>query len=272
MKRWFTTLVVFAACSAALHADVTIVQTTTVEGGMAAISGQTVQPKMTNRIKGMKSRNDVDASIIQVSTIADLDAKEVIVLRPDQKTAQVIKPGAVGAAPPAGASLPSVDGAINPSGKSQVIDGVKCDEYTFSLTVNMSEMNQPGMPPEAAEMMKGVKMIMKGSMWLAKDVPGAAEYMAFQKAASSSDMAAIITGATGMKMPGMDKLMNAMRGMSGVAYLTEMTMSVEGTGQIAEMMQQAGAMKITTKVTSITTDPIADDLFKIPEGYSVIKQ
>jgi hypothetical protein len=51
-----------------------------------------------------------------------------------------------------------------------------------------------------------------------------------------------------------------------------MTLTIEGTGQMAEMMQQMGPMKITTKVTSITTDPIADDVFRIPEGYSVIKQ
>jgi hypothetical protein len=31
-------------------------------------------------------------------------------------------------------------------------------------------------------------------------------------------------------------------------------------------------MKITTRVTSITTDPVVDDVFKVPEGYSVIKQ
>ena len=43
-------------------------------------------------------------------------------------------------------------------------------------------------------------------------------------------------------------------------------MTVEGTGQMAEMLRQMGPMKITTKVTSITTDPIADDTFKIPEA------
>jgi hypothetical protein len=73
-------------------------------------------------------------------------------------------------------------------------------------------------------------------------------------------------------MPGMDKMMKALGSVNGLPYLTEMTMSIDGTGQIAEMMQQMGPMKITTKVTSITTDPISDDLFKVPEGYSVIKQ
>jgi hypothetical protein len=274
MRRGFTTLAVFAVCTAAVHADVTIVQTTTIEGGMAAMAGQAMSPKTTSRIKGKKARNDIDAQMIQVSTIADLDANQVIVLRPDQKTAQIITPATAGAAvKSAAAAMPAIDSSVKPTGKSQVIDGVKCDEYSFAMSLNMGEMNPGGqMLAEALEAMKGVKMNMTGSLWIAKDVPGASEYMAFQKAAGSTELASIISGSSGMQMPGMDKMMKAMGSVSGMAYLTEMTMTVEGTGQIAEMMQQMGPMKITTKVTSITTDPISDDLFKVPEGYSVIKQ
>jgi len=272
------TLAVVAACSAALHADVTVVQTTTIEGGMAAMAGQTMSPKVTMRIKGLKSRSDVDAQIIQVSTIGDLSARQVIVLRPDQKTAQILTiTTAAAAATDASAGTagaPSAGGSVTPTGKSQVIDGVKCDEYAFSTVMKMSDMNPGGsaMPPEAAEMMKGMQMVMKGSVWVAKDLPGAADYVAYQKAASSVDLGALMTGASGMSMPGMEKLMKMIGGIGGMAYLTEMTMTVEGTGQMAEMMQQMGPMKITTKVTSITTDPIPDDVFKVPEGYTVIKQ
>jgi len=275
MKAWLT-LAVFAVCTAAVHADVTVVQTTTIEGGMAAMSGQTMSPKTTSRVKGQKSRTDVDAQVIQISTIADLDAKQVILLRPDQKTAQILTPASVAAAMKGaanGAAMPAIDTSISPTGKSQVIDGIKCDEYTFATTLNMSEMNPGGaMPPEAAEALKGLKMVMKGSMWVAKEVPGAAEFMAFQKNAAATELGALMSGALGMQMPGMDRMMKAVGSLNGMAYLTEMTMTIEGTGQMAEMMQQMGPMKITSKVTSVTTDPIADDAFKIPEGYSVIKQ
>jgi hypothetical protein len=37
------------------------------------------------------------------------------------------------------------------------------------------------------------------------------------------------------------------------------------------MMKQMGAMKVTTKVLSIKTDAVGDDVFKVPEGYQVIK-
>jgi hypothetical protein len=231
---------------------------------MAAMAGQAMSPKTTSRIKGKKARNDIDAQMVQVSTIADLETNQVIVLRPDQKTAQVITPANAGtAAKNVASGMPATDASVKPTGKSQVIDGIKCDEYSFAMSMNMGEMNPGGqMPPEAIEAMKGVKMNMTGSLWVAKEVPGAGEYLAFQKAAASTELGSILSGASGMHMPGMDKMMKAMGGLNGMAYMTEMTMTIEGTGQIAEMMQQMGPMKITSKVTSITTDTLSDDLFK----------
>jgi hypothetical protein len=277
MKRWFATLVVFALCSAVVRADVTIVQTTTVEGGMAAMApGGIPTPTITVRVKGMRSRTDIEAgSVISVSTIADLLAKQIIVLRPDQKTATIaIAPPAPAPAtgPPAAPSpTVAVDGSDKPTGKSQAIDGIKCDEYTFTTTMDFSAFTGGQMPPEAAAMMQGMKMVMAGSMWVSKDVPGAAEYLAYQKAVASSDMAAAAAVGAGVKIPGMDKMAKAMSGVEGLAYLTEMTMTIEGTGEVAEMMKQMGAMKMTMRTTSVKADALSDDLFKVPEGYTIIK-
>jgi hypothetical protein len=276
MKRWLMVLAMFVACSAALRADVTIVQTTTIEGGMAAMTGQTISPTTTTRIKGLKSRSDVDSEMIQFSLIADLEAKQVIALDPAQKTARILQPTPAGGAvkdSASGVAGPALD-SIKPTGRSQVIDGFKCDEYTFSTTLNMSEMNPTGstMPPEAKEMMKGLSINVNASMWVARDVPGAAEYSAFQKAAAGSDLASLISGGSGMPMPGVDRMLKAIGGLNGVAYLTEMTMTIQGTGQMADMMQQAGPMHITSKVKSISADSIPDDAFKVPQGYTVVKQ
>jgi hypothetical protein len=50
-----------------------------------------------------------------------------------------------------------------------------------------------------------------------------------------------------------------------------MTMTVDGTGQVADMMKQMGAMKVTVRTSSIKTDALSDDLFKVPEGYTIVK-
>ena len=137
--------------------------------------------------------------------------------------------------------------------------------------MNMSEIGGPNLPPEAVAMMKDLTLVMKGSMWVTKEAPGVAEYRAYQEALSSADLTAAAAGMGGINMPGLDNMMKAMASVNGLAYLTEMTMKIEGTGQMAEMMRQMGAMKITSKTNSISAEPIAEDQFKVPDGYTIVK-
>lgn len=287
MKRWSATLLVVAVClgtAGVAHADITIVQKTTAEGGMASAAASQMQggmptPTITTRIKGVKGRMDIDMGSSNIpanmSTITDADAKQVILLDHNQKTARVSS-----GAPPAGTPVPSVqfDGAVKPTGQSQTIDGMKCDEYEFTTTMSLSDMGGPQVPPEAAAAMQGISMVMKGSMWVAKDAPGAAEYAAYQKAMASGDLAGAAMGATGMNLPGMDKMAKAMSSVQGMPVLSEVTMSIEAgpnaseqARQMASMISGMGAMKVTTKVLSVKTDTIADDVFKVPAGYQTVK-
>jgi hypothetical protein len=277
MKRWSATLLVLAVCSAVVHADVTIVQKTTAEGGMASMAAQAggmPTPVITTRIKGSKGRMDVDLGSANfpasVSTISDAVAKQVILLDHNQKTARVSN-GASMPAPGAPAPTVNISSTVTPTGQSQTIDGLKCDEYTFTTSMSLSDMGGAQVPPEAAAAMQGITMVMKGSMWVAKEVPGAAEYAAYQKAMSAADLSSAAMGATGVNLPGMDKMAKAMAGVQGVPVLTEVTMNIEGQGQMADMMRQMGAMKVTTKVMSVKTDTIGDDVFQVPAGYQVIK-
>lgn len=273
MKRWIGSFALVALCSAVVRADVTLTTTTTVEGGLGALMGGAT-PKTVLRIKGMQGRTDVDAMGHTMSSLIDLNKKEVTVLRPDEKTAQVItsvtpdKPGT----PPA--RMPQVDGTFEPTGRSQTIDGVKCDEYAFTMTIAMSEvMSNRQVPPQGGDLVKDMKMLMKGSIWAAKSAPGAAEYQAFQKAAVEANFAAILAGGVpGAPTNGMDRIIKKFTGAEGIPYLTEVNMTFEGAGSpAADMMKQMGAMKVTSKVTSISTDPIAADLFVVPADYKVIK-
>jgi hypothetical protein len=156
---------------------------------------------------------------------------------------------------------------------------MKCDEYQFTTTMNLSDMSGGAqIPPEAAAAMQGISMVMKGSMWVAKDAPGAAEYAAYQKALSSGALAGAAMGATGKNLPGMEKMTAAMASVQGMPVLTEMSMSIEAgpaasdqARQMAAMIGGMGAMKITTRVLSVKTDTIGADVFTVPEGYQTIK-
>src|SRR5262249_41671052 len=195
-------------------------------------------PRMTTRIKGRRGSMEVDLGNSNVpgnaSTISDVEAKQVILLDHDQKTARISN----GAPSPTAPTPPvNVDSSVKPTGQSQTIDGMKCDEYQFTTSMNLSQMGGAQVPPDAAAAMQGVTMVMKGSMWVAKAAPGAAEYTAYQKAMSAADLASAAMGATGVNLPGMEKMSKAMAGVQGVPVLTEVTMSIEGEGQMADMLR-----------------------------------
>jgi hypothetical protein len=270
MKKLVVTAALAALALVPLRADLTLVQTMTMEGPMAGMAGGQM-PKITMRIKGTKARSDIEAGPMNIISIADLAQNQVIILNAQAKTAQVITTSA----PAVGTDvkIPNVEASYTPTGKTQTIDGFVCQENQFSMTMNMAEMGgQAQMPPEAAEMMKGVTMVMNGSVWTAKDAPGTDEYMAYMKSAMKSGLAGALSGLKPGQGGGMDKLMAAASSAPGIPYLTEITMTMEGTGPMVDAMKQMGPMKMTQKLSSVSTNPIADDLFTIPEGYTIEKK
>jgi hypothetical protein len=48
-------------------------------------------------------------------------------------------------------------------------------------------------------------------------------------------------------------------------------MTIEGNDQIAEVMKSQGPIKLITKVTEVSTDPIPETLFKVPEDFKIVK-
>jgi hypothetical protein len=48
--------------------------------------------------------------------------------------------------------------------------------------------------------------------------------------------------------------------------------SFEGGGPMAAIMSKMGGNSITSEVTSVSTDAVADSLFEVPAGYKVNKR
>jgi hypothetical protein len=224
------------------------------------------------RIKGMKARTEVEVMGKTVATVADLSTGKVFLLRPDEKTAQNIDTTAA-AATANGGTLPKLDGTFKPTGRTQTIDGISCDEYTFTMTIAMGDMSSAPASPEATAMLQDMRLLMNGSVWMTKTAPGAAEYAAFQKAALDRHLSSLMTGAAaGISSGGIEKVMRGMSGGEGMPYLTELSMTVDGTGPAADMLKQMGAMKLRNQITAVSTETIADELFNVPADYTIVKQ
>lgn len=268
MKRWVATCAAVMLVSAVLHADLTVTQTMTIEGAAAAMIGGNAAPRIVIRIKGTRTRSETEAMGQSTVMLSDLATKQMVMLNAAARTARIID--ATSPAIPAGTPVPDVEMSFKPTGQKRTIDNLVCDEYAIAMTMSMA---RPGtqVPPEAAEMLKDLKMVLTGSTWLAKSGPGVAEFTAYQKAAADANMAAAVSAAMGSSSNGFDKILAASASAQGLPYLTEMTMSVEGTGPMVEMMKQMGSMKITNKVTAISTEALSDDLFKVPADYTLVK-
>ena len=272
MKRLLGTVALAWGMTTAVGADVTITTTTSLEGGMAAMAGGAVSPTMTTRIKGSKSRTDVEMGPNSMATLLDLATKQAIILNPGQKTAQYLDAGSVPAVPE-GMKMPTIETSLKPTGQTRDLDGSRCQEYAVAMKMDMSGMAGGGgkMPAEAAAALKDLRMNMTGSVCVATDGPAAAEYAAFQAGAAQFAVGALTGGGSRGMPPGMEQLVTGFKQAPGIPLLTELTMAIEGSGDIANMMRQMGEMKITSRVKSVSTEALPDTLFVVPADFKVVK-
>ena len=270
MRRRIATLAALALFSTPLAADVRITSTTAVEGPFAGMVGG-MMPRMVMHIKGTKARADVEVGGQTMSSITDLASKQVTILNAATKTAQVLT---VGSTPVAGASaavLPEIESSFKPTGKTQVIAGTTCDEVEVRLAISTAKAAASA-PAEAGAMMKNLRVVLNGTMWVGKSGPGVAEYLAFTSSAARQGAAALMSSFPGAGGNGLDRLMEAFSGAGGMPYLTELALTIEGNEQLAAFLKQQAPIKVTTKVVDVSTDPIPDDLFRVPEGYQIKQQ
>lgn len=270
MKRWLTIAAITAVWSVQIRADVKVTSTATLEGPMAAMMGGVV-PSIVTQIKGNKGRTDISMGEHRMSTITDVDAKQIIVLNDMEKTARVFTAESMPSAPE-GFVMPKIESTLKPTGQTKLIGGAQCEEQVLTLSLSMAEMaGSQKMPPQTAEIMKDVRMSMNGSIWVAKSGPGVAEYVAFHAASGKQNMEAFSRALPGLASSGLGRLMESFTGALGLPYLVEMKMAIEGGGEMAGLLKQFGDMKFTSRVTDVSTASLANDVFTIPTDYKLIK-
>jgi hypothetical protein len=236
-------------------ADVTLKSKGTGTGMVGAVAGD-----MTQYVKGLKSRTDQTSGAgRQTSTIIDIATKQMIVLNHDTKEADVIDMTNLSETL-AKAGATETTATITPTPQTRQVAGQTCTVHDLKVAVPM-QMGKSQMT-----------MVMSGPQCLVKNGPGQAEFLAFYRAASENG--GFLDPAQAKTRPAVAKAMTDMyRKMSelGVPFATEMKMSMEAEGPMAEMMKKM-ATTISTEVTSVSTAPIAATMFEVPAGYKVSKR
>jgi hypothetical protein len=248
MKRLLFVLVAIALSCSAAFADVTVTMTVSVRAGAATTADGT----MISSAKGTKFRADTSMAGQNITLLSDAATKQQWMVNHGTKQIEPLDPQQALAGLPVTFGEPKA--SVTPNGQTKEIMGRVCQGYAVDVTMPMTFSGET------------IGLKMTGTAWVAKDGVGVAEYKAAQKVFNDIGMSTSMLGQgpTGKAMADLNKFL----GDTGVVMEQVIQLTMEGAGQMAQMMAQAGSMTMTTKVTAISTDAIPDAKFALPEGYT----
>lgn len=258
MTRVVLTALLVAGLAANAAADVTVKQTTTGKGlGMSGSASGTTY------IKGAKMRTELVTGDTTRTTILDLDTQKMISFDNKKKEADVWNMQAIGAEVGERTDLANLKASITPNGQTRQIGGKTANGYDMNVSM-------PASMPGGKDM--SLTVTLSGPVWIVKNAPGAADYANFYKQAAEKGF--IFSDPRAAKgSPGQAKAITEMHRklaeIGGIAYETEMTIKMDGSGPMAGLMAKMGGVQSTVTVTDVAAGPLADDLFAVPAGYQL---
>jgi hypothetical protein len=222
-----------------VRADLTIVYSTTVEPASHSQKGQPTPTavaagnNMTIKVKADKARIDVSP---QVTAIFDGQTGELINLLNDQKTIVRIPPDKMRAiadmvnkfsSNKAGSDKPR----LTPTGQREMINGYDTDQYTYDGSD------------------------FKATYWIAPNYPNGAAVLAQLQAIKSE-----LWDAANTKMPDF-------RDFPGLPIRMRMIVGKENPGREHGASGLGFPIEITSNVTGVSLDSIADSQFTVPANF-----
>lgn len=247
MKRLLLVLSVCLLAAAPAFADITVTMNLSMNMGPIVSSGQA-----TGTIKGTKYRSDAKIMGQDVTILVDPVTRQPLLLNNITKEVVVFDPQQAMAGLPV--TIGEVAASAKPLGQTKEILGRTCQGFTVEVSMPMSLGGET------------VTMKMTGPVWLAKDGPGVAEYVAAQKALIGRGISLSPLG-QGPSAKGMAEVSKVLAD-AGITMEQEIHVALSGAGQMAQMMGQMGDMTMKMTVTAISTEPIPDAAFKVPDGYT----
>ena len=226
-------------------------------------SGETV-----TYIKGSKMRTDQTMGGNQLSTIMDVESGDLISINHKKKEAEIWNIADLrGTLKSAGveADASGVDVKITPNGQSKDVAGFKATGYDMAVSVKTTMGGPGGME---------ITVNISGPAFLSTDAPGAKDYLGFYTAAVEKGFFFGDPRAA-KASPGNAKGMMALyKSMAekGVPLESKQIIKLAGDGPMAGLMAKMGGGEINTTVTSVSADPLSDDLFTVPSDYKVKRQ
>jgi hypothetical protein len=238
-------------------ADVTIHQT--MSGKAIGLSKATTG---TTWIKGNKMRSDAVIGKRTQTTIFDLDAQKMYAFDSRKKRADVWDMAAFAADLSKTVDMSGAQASFRPSGQTKQIAGHIATGYDLEIRT------QAGMDagPEMT-----MTVTLAGPVWVVPEAPGAGDYRHFYSAAVekgwifSDPRAARAQPGHALALAEMYRQIAE----AGIAYETDIKITLSGSGPMAALIARMGNATMTTVVDSVETGALQDDLFAPPADYKL---
>ena len=261
MNRLILIALVTTVSASPAWADVTV-KSTIVGKGMG-MAGAIVS---TTFIKGGKMRTDSVVGDTTRSSIIDMDTMKMYAFDSKTKEVEIYDIAKVADDISKNVQVNDMKASVKANGQSKAVSGKPASGYDMSVSVPAILGGDKGMK---------VTVNLLGPVWVVKNAPGTAEFLAFYK--NAVDKGWFFSDPRSAKaQPGQAKAIGEMyrqlAATGGIPYETEMNIKMVGEGQMAAMFEKMGNLSMTTTVSSVDTDALAADLFAVPAGYKVKEQ
>lgn len=248
MHRGFLSFFALLALSATAHADLKLVQQTTMEGELGKRLQKTENVPQVRTVTTYYKAGRMRTEVGEQVTI--FDGERTLLLNPKKKTYQAIpkNAGAELANPMLAMMDIKADVSVRTTGKSQAIQGKVAQQYVLTMTMKLGMKSAAEGAPKA-DMPQIPPITSKTELWTV-EFPGIT----------------LGAGAARQAMPG---------GMGNVPFvkdLSEKLKSIKGIPLQTTMTQEVMGKKIsvTVKAVSLSESPLPDSLFAPPVGYKQI--
>ena len=250
MQRVAYTLAVVVLLGTNAHADLKLVQKTSMEGDLSkrvqGAGGPPTPPSVTMFYKGNKTRTEAG------DRVTIFDGERILLLNPAKKTYQAIPKNAgadMASANPMMAMMDikaSVD--VKATGKTQTIQGKQAKQYVMTMTMKLG-MKQGAGGGASGESPQIPPFTTRTELWTA-EFPGVTLSPSMAKQNMPGGMAS---------MPFVKDMTEKLKTIKGIPLLTTMNQEIMGK-----------KMNISVKTVSLSEAPLPNSLFAPPAGYKQV--
>ena len=245
------------ALSGTALADVTV--TTQTTGKMFIdISGEGV-----NSIKGKRQRSDTTLRGKMQTLIIDIDGRRFVDLDAKKKVANVTSLDSI-ADELQKIGTGTIEAQLTKTDQTKQVAGYPCTVHDISVSLPFSPTGHAGDGMD-------LTMTLSGTVCLATNVPGLADYQAFSRAAADSGFIfgdpRVAKSPTGAAQAKAYAALTRKMADAGMALESNVNINAGGDGPMAGMMARLAKGNIVTTVTKIETGALPAESFEIPADY-----